>query len=179
MTPVCTKDSKPLGRKGNITRAPRDWDTCIHLKKSWYTPDTVNLENPIGLTILEIESSCTYNLSAIEGVYIGGFPILAIPTANSEQPQYALYMQLPQHTHLRINDAQRCTIFIVFAIPNSGALQYINISPNGYTRVVDDGPRNFDRRSSDKDDICELTLPLQTTTLHQREDFKLNRFNVH
>ncbi|GFW84273.1 uncharacterized protein TNCV_1131421 [Trichonephila clavipes] len=55
----------------------------------------------------------------------GSFSILAIPTTNSEKPQYELNMQIPQCPHLRINDTQRYTICIALAIPNSVALQCI------------------------------------------------------
>ncbi|GFX90725.1 hypothetical protein TNCV_3730461 [Trichonephila clavipes] len=34
VTPVFMKESKPLGKKEEITRAPRDHDTRTHLKKN-------------------------------------------------------------------------------------------------------------------------------------------------
>ncbi|GFW20164.1 uncharacterized protein TNCV_2321051 [Trichonephila clavipes] len=91
---------------------------------SWYTLDNVHLENPSGLTISEIEwpmsqapTICTRSRTSKSGT----LNILAIPTTNSEQLPYALYMKLPQRPYLCINDAQRYPFCIALAIPNSVA----------------------------------------------------------
>ncbi|GFW28949.1 transposable element Tc1 transposase [Trichonephila clavipes] len=58
VTPVFTKESKPLGKKEKITRAPRDCDTHTHLKKSLVyadKPQTLDhLEDNIRRVIADI-----------------------------------------------------------------------------------------------------------------------------
>ncbi|GFX32761.1 uncharacterized protein TNCV_888991 [Trichonephila clavipes] len=93
---------------------------------SWYILDTVDLENPNWLRYSEIE----WPMRRAPTIYprskaskSDSLPKLETPTTNSEQTQYVLNMQLPQHPHLRINNAQRYTVCIALAIPNSVALQ--------------------------------------------------------
>ncbi|GFW60876.1 hypothetical protein TNCV_4870891 [Trichonephila clavipes] len=57
---------------------------------SWYTLDTASLENPCCLKILEIEWPMRHAPTICprsKASKSGSLPILAIPTANSEQPQ--------------------------------------------------------------------------------------------
>ncbi|PRD29228.1 UNVERIFIED_CONTAM: hypothetical protein NCL1_30047 [Trichonephila clavipes] len=96
---------------------------------SWYTLDPVDLENPSCLMISKIEKPmCPVPMICPRSKVSksGSLPILVIPTTNSEQPQYALYLQLPQHSHLHMNDAQRYTMCIALAISNSVALHCIS-----------------------------------------------------
>ncbi|GFV58528.1 hypothetical protein TNCV_4933131 [Trichonephila clavipes] len=54
----------------------------------------------------------------------------------------------------------------------------INIMLFSYTRAFSDGSRNFESWSSDEDDICELTLPLLTSTPTGGR-LSIDRSNVH
>ena len=93
---------------------------------SWYPVDTASLENPSCLMISDNEwpvrnvlMICLRSKASKSGILL----IPAIPTTNSEKPQCMLYMQLPQHPHLHMNDVQCYTICIVLTIPNLIALQ--------------------------------------------------------
>ncbi|GFW84792.1 uncharacterized protein TNCV_680801 [Trichonephila clavipes] len=86
-----------------------------------YTLDTVDLENPSFLTISENEWRMRHapTICLRSKIYkSGSLAVLAIPATNSEQPQYALYIQLPLRPHLRNNDTQRYTNYIALSIPN-------------------------------------------------------------
>ncbi|GFW05516.1 uncharacterized protein TNCV_436971 [Trichonephila clavipes] len=86
----------------------------------WFTLDSLDLENPSCLTILEIECPLRYAPMIClqsKASKSGSLPILAIPTSNSEQPQYEVHIQLSQRSHLQRNDTQRYTICEALAIP--------------------------------------------------------------
>ncbi|GFV46609.1 hypothetical protein TNCV_4191 [Trichonephila clavipes] len=56
---------------------------------SWYTPETVNVESPSYLTILEFERLMRYAPTIYprsKASELGSLPILATPTTNLEQP---------------------------------------------------------------------------------------------
>ncbi|GFW12636.1 hypothetical protein TNCV_818881 [Trichonephila clavipes] len=46
--------------------------------------------------------------------------------------------------------------------------EYINVELFSYARALGDGPRNFERGSSDEDDTLAGTLSSNTTLPHQR-----------
>ncbi|GFU35328.1 hypothetical protein TNCV_2143711 [Trichonephila clavipes] len=71
---------------------------------SIYSLHTADLENPNCLTISHIKwpMLLTSTISSrSKASQSGSLPILAIPTTNSEQPQYTRYMQLSQRPNLR------------------------------------------------------------------------------
>ncbi|GFW30966.1 hypothetical protein TNCV_2940661 [Trichonephila clavipes] len=88
--------------------------------------ETVYMDSSTYMTISKLEWSmrCAPTICPrMKASISSSLPILAIPTTNSEQPQYSPDLQLPQRPHLRINHAHCYTTYIALAIPISGALQ--------------------------------------------------------
>ncbi|GFY12658.1 SCAN box domain-containing protein [Trichonephila clavipes] len=158
---------------------------------SWYTLDTVDLENTSCLKISEIEWTCfsTTICPRSKVSKSSSLPILAIPTINSEQPQYALlpltnhrgaiqtHQDIPAETVSKNNSVPVTTPSCHVRSTNQDTLYQAGPITSGHIYKLDMGWRNASRSVSQRRpaSIVDRKFREQQKVVRNQQEFEKER----